>query len=321
MKYKSLIIPTRLCAFCFLPLCVLIFSLPIQAETALSYLDYGWQARSVGMGSAFTAVAKDSDAVYWNPANLALTTGQESTNLEVGLLGFKAFETNYSGVQARWSFAGFGLGFNYLSALMPDIKLTQQNPLNMRYEIINSNAQWGSQVLMFGLGKTLWQIDEHCFIKSGATLKMLQESSGAYKGTGVGLDFGLAVRPFAGLTIGLNVNNAVPIAMTWDTPSQNVDTFEPRSKLGLMLELPFDSIAVVDAVLGNKQSTALNYGLELNSSGLIPLRAGQDENGTRSLGIGLNLSYLVLDVSWSRYKYEELSDTYRYALHFKLAKY
>ena len=41
------------------------------AKIGLSYLKIGVDARAAAMGDAYTAVAKDASATYWNPAGLA----------------------------------------------------------------------------------------------------------------------------------------------------------------------------------------------------------------------------------------------------------
>jgi hypothetical protein len=46
------------------------------AETA-AFLDIGVGARGIGMGGAYTALADDSSAVYWNPAGLARAEKRE----------------------------------------------------------------------------------------------------------------------------------------------------------------------------------------------------------------------------------------------------
>lgn len=56
------------------------------AETA-AFLDIGVGARGIGMGGAFTALADDSTAVYWNPAGLARLEKREVSvsHAELGL--------------------------------------------------------------------------------------------------------------------------------------------------------------------------------------------------------------------------------------------
>jgi hypothetical protein len=48
-----------------------------EGTTTATFLRMGQGARSEGMGGAFTAVADDAYATYWNPAGLAQITRQE----------------------------------------------------------------------------------------------------------------------------------------------------------------------------------------------------------------------------------------------------
>ncbi|MDI6782043.1 MAG: UPF0164 family protein, partial [bacterium] len=51
-----------------------------RPDTGGEFLTFGVGARAAGMGEAFTAVADDSSAVYWNPAGIACQP-QESVTL------------------------------------------------------------------------------------------------------------------------------------------------------------------------------------------------------------------------------------------------
>jgi len=56
--------------------------------------DVGMGARALGMGGAFVAVADDANAIYYNPAGLALIDGHDVTSMYSTLLG----AGNYFGV-------------------------------------------------------------------------------------------------------------------------------------------------------------------------------------------------------------------------------
>ena len=47
------------------------------ATTSAAFLEIGAGARSIGMGSAFTAVADDPSTLYWNPAGIVNVTKPE----------------------------------------------------------------------------------------------------------------------------------------------------------------------------------------------------------------------------------------------------
>jgi hypothetical protein len=46
-----------------------------SSATGFTFMRIGVGARPVGMGGAYTAVADDANALFWNPAGLALAPG------------------------------------------------------------------------------------------------------------------------------------------------------------------------------------------------------------------------------------------------------
>src|SRR6188508_2961803 len=61
-------------------LLLLLFAAPLHAQTVepaptILLLESGNGAAALGMGGAFTAVANDLSAVYWNPAGIAQLNG------------------------------------------------------------------------------------------------------------------------------------------------------------------------------------------------------------------------------------------------------
>lgn len=98
-----------------LPLIALLLALPsaaFAAETA-AFLDIGVGARGIGMGGAFTALADDSSAVYWNPAGLARLEKREVSvsHAELGL-GTREDFLAYAHPTSRGTFAA---AMTYLS--------------------------------------------------------------------------------------------------------------------------------------------------------------------------------------------------------------
>ncbi len=67
--------------FCFVIAALLLVALPASAQkvgsTSMQYLSVIPSARAAAMGNAYAALAHGADGVFWNPAGMALTQGQE----------------------------------------------------------------------------------------------------------------------------------------------------------------------------------------------------------------------------------------------------
>jgi len=85
---------------------------------AAPYLRMGVGARALAMGGAFTAIADDATAAYWNPAGLTKIENIEATFMYSANMSVDR-QFNYFGY-AHWLGVG-GLGVSWINAGMSDM--------------------------------------------------------------------------------------------------------------------------------------------------------------------------------------------------------
>lgn len=86
-----------------------------KGTSGAQFLKLGAGARAFGMGEAYSAVADDSTAIYWNPAALVNAQGHSVSLMHASLFG----EINYQFLGYSMPVNGnsaFGAGIQYLSA-------------------------------------------------------------------------------------------------------------------------------------------------------------------------------------------------------------
>jgi hypothetical protein len=137
----------------------------------------GVGARALSMGGAYSAIADDATAGYWNPAGL---TGIERFNLSSMISANVSFDREYNYIALGYNFGNAGWGaFSWINGALDDIPEA------------TSGAPTGST----------FNADEHGFLFSygnkmeklhvGASFKVAYQKIDTYSSTGVGFDAGM----------------------------------------------------------------------------------------------------------------------------------
>lgn len=268
-------------AFCILlsAFCILLSAGPALAtEGGLSgaFLDYGPAPRSLAMGKAFTAIADDVQAGYFNPAGLFQLNAQEVV---------LAHSQLYGGM--RMEYLGYGIPTKELGTFSVTIlnlgaeNVDSRTPNNNRYD-----GYWFSE----NAYTVSYAYNPVHFLGFGANLKVIAKNIAQYSGATFGADLGTLVRGPGPLSFGLVWQNAIQPKMTLATIEeiypQNLRAGAAVSLLSDRVKASFD-LACSDFLTNGRRSFTPRGGVEF---AIVPRilvsRAGFDPNEI-SLGLGL----------------------------------
>jgi hypothetical protein len=278
--------------------------------TAAQFLKIGAGVRAVGMGGAFTAVANDVTALYWNPAGIAtIPGGGEATFNHAEWLA----ETAYDFAAVTLNVENFGtLGLSITSFRVPE-----DDVRTYRYpEGTGERFDASSIALAVSYGRML--TDRFAI---GGTIKYVQDQVWNETARGMAIDLGTHyVTPFNGLRIGAAITNfgtkmqlegrdlyfnedPLPETGTVDQVPSLYRVGKYEMPLTLRLGLAYDVIKqenmivtiASDAVHPNDNSEHINSGLEVNLRNTIYLRGGYKalllDNSEQSFTFGGGLRY------------------------------
>ncbi len=185
---------------------LILFSVPCSASgvgtTSAQFLKIGMGARAVGMGKAFSAVADDANAVFWNPAGLAGFDGDE---LNMGFV--KYFQDVNAGNLAYSTSLGerrFGIGAIYLS--VPGI---EKRGLNDSEGIVPKLGTFNASDLAVSLAYAVKNsfpslIDN---LDTGFALKFIRSSIDTESASAMALDAGAVYHATDKINVALVVQN------------------------------------------------------------------------------------------------------------------
>ena len=188
---------------------------PAAGSTSAAFLKIGVGARAIGMAGAFTAVADDPYAIYWNPAGLSLLSGSQASfthndyfqDLKQDFMTY-SFGKNLGSESEEWFRRGcWGFGLNYFYT-PKDIErrggLNENDPLN---PLTLPEGRFRAYDMAFSAG---YGWDASADLKLGAAAKFIRQTIDNDFGQTMALDLG-GLYTFSGFgrdfTAGLSVSN------------------------------------------------------------------------------------------------------------------
>ncbi|MCK4894719.1 MAG: PorV/PorQ family protein [Calditrichia bacterium] len=244
-----------------------------------TYLHMGVGAQALAMGKAYTALATDATALYWNPAGLATQNPYQVYFMHSVLF----FDTNFdylAGSLPTRNLGSFGLGLLYLNSGGFD----QRNELN---EELGSFGVSDMAVLLS------WSKEIFKGVSAGLNYKLVTQNMLDYSGTGHGFDLGLKTRLFDRVDVGMMFMNLLSPKMTLAYESQ---TYPMQFRIGAAMRFLEDKLVFSTdiAKIAGWESTFFNFGAEYNVMEKLDIRAGLND-GRFTLGLGFSLNQVGVD--------------------------
>jgi hypothetical protein len=274
-------------------------------KIGLSYLKIGVDARAAAMGDAYTAVANDASATYWNPAGLA-GSGENSVilmhnswlqdvNQEFGSVQFVTGVHNIAVSLNMISVTGIELRDETAS----EIPIGDTHALNTYLGLAYATKIFGS-----------WQI--------GVQVKYLYEKYYLYSADGFALDLGLKKENLLqDLSWGLVIQNLGKMANL----KEEATKLPLNLRTGVSYLLPLQILenrpmVAADINYVMDDVTTVNLGVQVPLVNYADIRFGYVlGRETQSLTAGFGLNYGLFHIAYAFVPYSyDLGNSHRFSL-------
>ncbi|MFH1897465.1 MAG: PorV/PorQ family protein [Candidatus Desantisbacteria bacterium] len=280
-----------------------------KGTCAENFLKLGVGARAIGMGEAFTAVASDANAIYWNPAGLANLNRRQINAMHNTWL----VETYYDHLSfaAPFKQGGMCAGITYLGS--GDI------PKYPKGDGVTAPPQDGNftaydMALIGGYG---WKFSDKVLV--GVSGKLIQSKIDSYDAKGVAVDLGiLSQTPVENLTVGGTIQNmGSKIKFNKDG-----DSLPLMVKVGAAYTMLDNNLTTaMDITKARDNDVKFNVGGEYLIAKSFAVRAGYSSKIDEGAGItaGIGYKHPVVTVDYAYVPWGDLEkDTHRVSLLFNL---
>jgi hypothetical protein len=305
------------------------FSLIYAGSYAGDFVEIGVGVRASGLGGAFTALADDGSAIYWNAAGISQLKRIEVSAMRAFLYNGLANYDHLTYCQPLPNDVTIGLSWTRLT--VPDVPIFDEKYLidstidqritfpefhlsgkpDGTFSSIDDLIQFAfSKQLHYNLNLGWVFFDLPVDFHFGGNIKYVKREILEYTGTGTGFDLSfLTMQPLGRwfeqkwlgtLSIGLNFQDVGGTAINWDTVSRNSDSMAMSTKLGFaytqeLKQYKSTVIAATDTdfhLYGQRQS----WGLEYVYDNLISGRVGY---GSDNFSSGLTVKVYDIGVDYA----------------------
>lgn len=289
------------------------------------FLSLGAGSRAMGMAGAYTAVANDVTATYWNPAALI-----DAEPTEVIFMHSKQFissmQYNFLAASSHMK-NGSAIGISLLYLTINGI-YDSRNAYNMaegkldysRLEKFNT----GDYVFLATYSKPYSDR-----LSYGINLKIIGRDYEVESAVGLGFDLGLKYRLYDNIIAGIMFRDITSSIMTWSTGRKELITPSMRTGLSYLFNWDRFNLTFQPAVDFNVLFESREYasqfnmgpvsidvftGLEIAYRNILALRAGYDDLNRFNTGIGVKIPKIAFDYSFTAGQ-TELGDIQRISFH------
>jgi len=303
------------------------------AQTGMKWLSIPVGARGSGMGGAFTAVANDASAIFWNPAGLAFSEGGHAFFSQSRWIA----DISVNAGALSYSIGKFGVfAASFVAMDWGTINGTRRSTRTAGYE---ETGTFSPEDLAVGLGYALRVSKSFSF---GGNLKYIHERLGeTYEGTMespkkynaemnlLAFDFGtLYYTGFKDLRFGMTLQNfsqetkyraeSFPLPLTFKFGAAMDITQLWREEPGRS-----SIILSIDALHPRDYTERLHFGCEYNYKNLVFLRGGyktnyDEEDISFGGGLCIKVSNMALGLDYSYLKFEHFDSVHMLSFDFNL---
>jgi hypothetical protein len=297
------------------------------------FTSIGVGARALAMGGAYSALASDVTAGYWNPAGLVVVNYPELTAMHAerfaGVVNYDYFGLAYPlGLKST-------IALNVTRTGVDDIPFTKLlNPNVVEYEYYYENNRKIQNVpyayKMVNDAEWAWYLsfayNKLKNLSYGASAKFVRKGVGEYSGWGLGFDVGVRWNPVKSLFLGANLQDATTTLLAWNTGKRelilptlkcgsayifDIQLLKGRIAAAADIDFRFEGRKIASQAHWGRTSADFHFGLEYEFQKIVALRFGLDV-GHPTAGLGVHLP--KLDVDYAFLSHAELGTTHRISL-------